>query len=283
LAEYGFDVYVVHLSTSKRVFRRFSSKHKESQHFGNENYDFHPRIDFDKLVAEEFPTLLDKVLEINGCHDELFYLAHSMGGMMAYAHLGIHDCKKIKAAVTYGSSIYYNQINIQALDAADKLARLVGMGGEKNPVRQAAENLVPLGVLLSRTHKVPGIRRIANTGYAVDQVKERTASLYFRKAAESFSPQLRKQFLRWSKTQSFTSYDGNTDYADAMRSIQTPFLLFGGRQDRLGKNVHEAASRLRNSTYIEIDAGHGDLIFGKHAMTLVWGPTVDWLIQQNDL
>jgi len=283
LAENGFDVYVAHLSTSKRVVRRFSSKHEASRHYKEEQYQFPPLIDFDKLLFNELPALIKKVLAIHKYSEDLFYLGHSMGGMLAYAYLGTCGSDKIKAAVTIGSPIRFDQITIKALDAIDKLAQLAGLGDKKNPVARAADNLVPLGIFLSHTHHIPVVRKLANYGYAVQNVEKETAETYFRKSAEPFPPQLREQFLKWSITKGFTSFGGNINYADSMRGIKVPFLLLGGRRDHLARNVSEAASKIRGAEYREADAGHGDLIFGRNASFQVWGPIVDWLFLQNEL
>ena len=73
-----------------------------------------------------------------------------------------------------------------------------------------------------------------------------------------------------------------TRYPDAYPLIRTPVLWVGGRYDRLACDdaIEQATTELTASPdaqFLRVDAGHGDMILGRDAPTLVWTPIRDWL------
>ena len=116
LALNGFDVYVAELRG-----------HGKSLHLKERyNWNVQTFLDFD------MPAIVNKVLEESG-QKQLFWIGHSMGGMLLLAYLisaglnkdsALYDASLIRGGITVGSPVQFNQPSLIALASLYKATAL---------------------------------------------------------------------------------------------------------------------------------------------------------------
>lgn len=276
LASKGHDVFIAHFSYSSRVFRRFVVRHcPGSKHYKNKvPYRFPDHISFASLVEEDVPSIIDKVLKKTG-KKELFWVGHSMGGMLMYAYIPKTQDPRIKGVAAIASPVTFNQAAIKLLGYTNRAADLLGTE-ETNPVRIVSRNLVPLTNLISHTpgkilRWTPGIDLLLNP----DNVSSNAIKMLLKRVAEPIPKGIKSSFFRWIRK-------GKFDYYDEMGNIETPFMFIGGLEDQLAtpdsvRLAHERIAANKNDFYLLEGFGHEDLIFGKNAPQEVWERTDRWM------
>lgn len=64
--------------------------------------------DFDHYIERDVPTAIDAVREHTGA-ERVHFIGHSMGGLLAYAHLARGGSRDFQSAITVGSSLDYSE------------------------------------------------------------------------------------------------------------------------------------------------------------------------------
>ena len=84
-----------------------------------------------------------------------------------------------------------------------------------------------------------------------------------------------------AQARSFSSLDGAEDYGEHFASVRAPLFVLAGTRDQLAPpaSVRPAYDRARSTdrTYLELDAGHGDLLIGKQAPATSWPALLAWM------
>ncbi|MFC1496819.1 alpha/beta fold hydrolase [Candidatus Margulisiibacteriota bacterium] len=286
LAAEGFDVYLAHLSIAARIFTRLAARHYKTSIYSKIEYKIPDKLNFDDLVKDEAITLIKTILDIRKeeglPHANIFWLGHSMGGMLIYALLGQFPEYRdlIKAAVTISSPVIFDQNMILLLDLVNNIIKMLQFNENHNLINIAGRNLALLGSALSKTHQLPVLNNISRYFYNPDNTSGNAVAAYFKNAAEPIPIGLKHHFLKWRRERKFTSFDGSIDYLEKMSSIRVPFLILRGMHDHLAppENVRLAYENLSYSTLKDIPkCGHGDIIFGRSAKYQVWHLINDWL------
>src|SRR3990172_7086016 len=101
-----------------------------------------------------------------------------------------------------------------------------------------------------------------------------------------------RQFLRWSRTGRFDSWDGAVDYRANLRHITVPTLVVAAAADRLAPphmvrlgyehigSSRKAYREFAASEGYAADYGHMDLVFGRHAPEEVFGAIASWIEEE---
>ncbi|HEY2512212.1 MAG TPA: alpha/beta fold hydrolase, partial [Polyangiaceae bacterium] len=268
LARDGFDVWVADM-------RGRSDAGSPGWWFGEHTFDY----DIDRIANEDVDALVSYVVAQTGARD-VAWVGHSMGGMIAYAHLGTTGDPRIGALVTVGSPGFFapasrNLIRFGQLSPA--LALLPAL-----PMRSLAAIDASLGLPVAPAMLTDTIAAKGNLPDDLYRDLERHST------TDAAKPELR-QFLRSVALGEFVSADGRVSYTEALGSIHTPALVVVGRADELadplvGRGVYERlASRDKELVVagraegFAVDYGHVDLLLGPHARREIFPRLVGWL------
>ncbi len=239
---------------------------------------------FDDLVRFDVPTA---VAYVRGrCAGRRpVWIGHSMGGMVAYAALGVQPAlaESIAGLVTMASPVAFPPV-------VSQIARGVGTVLLALPFPQ---RLPQRGVLIALWSVMGRSARIAGVGMNRTNLDDRA----FGRALPRFMCNVARakvqQFAQWSLRGEFCSCDGSVDYRSNLEHISTPTLVIAGAADGLATPdiVRVAHDRISASqkTYREFgtahgdsaDYGHVDLIFGRHAPEEVFPTIGGWI--ENEL
>ncbi|MGV3620940.1 MAG: alpha/beta fold hydrolase [Archangium sp.] len=192
----------------------------------------------------------------------VFWVGHSRGGLLAYAHLARNPTAPIRAIATLGSPLSFPpqsgvQRTLSSLSATLKLPLLpLQLGAKAWPLGLPPN---PVGKYLLREDNVDPVVIRQSLSYMVADI----------------SGGVLRQFARWSLNGTFDGEDG-FDYRSNMKRIGVPILSIAGEHDFLvpPSSAHDvknlvsgpveliSASRREGFT---TDYGHGDLVLGRRA------------------
>ncbi len=268
LAREGYDVFCPDLSGSGRSVHRAW---------------FDPRrcdVSFDDYVDRDGPAIIRHVLDVTGAK-KVFWVGHSMGGMIAYGLGQFEIARKIHGVV--------------AIASPGTLDRLV----KKLPIVKAASLLkpfpcihqlffvrqfVPLMSLLPRRTRLPMLN--------MENMELPAAKHVAASVLSTTSTKLLLQFSEWIKKGEMISRDGY-DYWENLPRFNLPVLLFAGGVDFFAPpaSVEGVFKRIgsRDKTFVllskeeggKADYGHGDIIFGRTAPDEVFSRVVDWANERD--
>jgi len=226
----------------------------------------HPKargtIAFDDYARRDLPAVVDAVLGATG-EPALFYVGHSMGGMLLYTSLAQFP-EKVRAGVAISSpSSLQNPLKIY------RIGRLIGwtMGGHgRLHLEGAARMSAPLGksnLLIARL----GNRK--NLDWGIVKGMSRVALTDLPKP-------LVRQALSWVKAREIVDLDGQP----WVRPTETPLLVLCGVKDKVvpEPDVASTCDRFDNCAYQQLsvsngfsfDYGHIDPVMGVSAKAEVY-------------
>jgi polyhydroxyalkanoate synthase subunit PhaC len=233
----------------------------------------HPKarggIAFDDYATKDLPRIVDAVLGATG-EPGLFYVGHSMGGMLLYTSLAQFP-EKIRAGVAISSpSAFQHPLKIYGL------GRVLGwtLGGQGRLHFEGAARLAaPLGksnLLVARL----GNRKNLDWGIVKGMSKV---------ALTDLPKPLVRQALSWVKSGELTTVDGKL----WLRPASTPLLVMCGVKDKVvsERDVAGTCERFENCTYQQLsvsqgfsfDYGHIDPVMGRMAKSEVYPLVSDFL------
>ena len=219
-------------------------------------------IAFDDYATKDLPQIVDAVLGATG-ESGLFYVGHSMGGMLLYTSLAQFP-EKIRAGVAISSpSSFEHPHKIYGL------GRLIGwtLGGHGRLHFEGAARLAaPLGksnLLVGRL----GNRKNLDWGIVKGMSKV---------ALTDLPKPLVRQALSWVKSGELTTLDGKP----WLRPAPTPLLVLCGVKDKVvpEPDVASTCDLFENCTYQQLsvsqgfsfDYGHIDPVMGRTAKSEVY-------------
>lgn len=235
---------------------------------------------FDTYAAQDIPTALAYVTAATGA-ERVDWVGFSMGGMLAYAHLGAMQGDGVRRLVTLGSPVRFKGYPAaRAMGAAPYVFTPFGL-------RIAA----PLGWLAASVAPLvwPGLPLTLTRGFRGHHYDRAALRAIFGASFSDVPAGVMKQFARWVREDSLTSDDGARDYREGLASITVPTLVISGDRDRLALPVcvREAYERISadEKRYREVGPASGahahydhlDLIMGALAHDEVFGEVFDWL------
>ncbi len=195
--------------------------------------------------------------------EQVLWVGHSRGGLLAYAHLGRFPSAPIRALVALGSPLSWDtSVGLKAfVSLAQPFLNL-----DVVPVGTFAKSLAPVGLPPNPVGKY--LARAENM--EPDVIRRAVAHV-----SADVPGGVARQFARWVTTGAFDGNDG-FDYRKALAAVKVPVLAFAGAADLLATpaDVHRAAGLVgglvecvtagRSSGFGD-DYGHGDLALGRHA------------------
>ena len=227
----------------------------------------------------DLPAAIDFVLEQTG-HEQLGYVGHSMGGMVAaiYAGTVAGGDEKLSSLVVVGSPIDFNDPD-PLLDLGLHAAQLYGPFVASLPTQTGARlqatldgNPIPVDELLY-SDLSPPYREL----------------MYERVVSPISGGELRQFGAMAGDGGPFTSRNGDYDYRASLANVQTPTLVIAGRADNVAPTdrvvpyydeVGAAEKKLviaGRAAGFSADYGHMDLCFGDHAVDEIYPLIRDWV------
>lgn len=267
LCQRGFDVWLVEL--------RGSGHSSKPGWFSPYRWGF----DFDDHLNRDIPAALKLVRGVTG-GGPVFWVGHSMGGMLGYAWLGRRGDHGVKGLVAISAPVLLAAS--RRLRLLRPLARLLAFG-QVIRFRPISRFLSPfLGWL-------PGVRFFSQLVVYPPGIEGALLRRCMVNLVENSSGALIRQFLRWIQLGAFCSRDGAEDYLANLGRIEEPVLIIGAERDQLvpPETVAPAYERIgAEDKQIHIfgtdrgddfDFGHGDILLGSAAREVIYPEISKWL------
>lgn len=233
----------------------------------------------DDHIHKDVPAIIDLVKKESG-FNKLFWIGHSMGGIIMYGYLETETQNEIAGFIPIGSMMVISQplsphletiANQKPLMAASLLInttvasqlRNFTLGTVKNPIED---------LLIKRENMYNDV-----------------IFRFFRVAIDDTSPGVVSQFSDSIKEGNIISSDTSYNYTDNMYLIRVPILVMGGGADgfvteKSLRDSFEAVSSKDKHIVIfsrsygySTDYGHCDLVLGKNSEKEVYPVILNWL------
>jgi len=231
----------------------------------------------DDIAAHDVPAVLAKV-RVETRRDQVWWIGHSLGGVLGYITLQGDSRDAIAGIVTLGSPGGWPFSNRVARNS-HKLPR--ARSGQV-PIRALARMLRP-----SIDFSPDGA--LLHTIINADNVDHRLMLTFAADGTENVGRPMLEQYGRWIRSGQIVSADGSTNYTAGLVGVTAPALVLAGRIDHVSPPwaVRAGYDALGSSdkTYrvfgvgwgTRHDYGHGDLVLGDWAEDEVFAVIADWL------
>lgn len=265
LAEAGFDCFTVEWRGTGG-----SQKPPEGRSWGDFCADDH--------IDKDAPALIELALRKSGAK-QVFWLGHSLGGLIGYATAAGPMGGKIKGLLALGAPVYFRY------DSALRRALNVGTWAARPLGRRQRWMTVTTAPFLGYV-TLPLTDLIINPEGMTPKLQRQVWALMM----SSVSYKLLLQFKDWITHDAFRSFDRQIDYRARLSQLTLPMLVMGGSADKLATpdNVRAQAElpRSEDKTVLifgkengdRLDYGHGDLLFGTYVPEEIYPRFAEWLI-----
>ena len=266
LHSHGWDVWVLELRGAGR-----SSKPKP---WNRLRYNWN----LDDYILHDVPAAIRFVQERSG-RDQVHWMGHSLGGMLAYAFMCTQGSDWAKSIVTVGSPPM-RAVRNPFLDQLSPLKRVISLFS-RTPHASLAPFAAPLVAL-----SAPWTARLVLNP---DNMRRQDISRLVRLTAENIPTTLIKQLWDWYDDAAMPNHYGFLSYTEHLDRITAPLYVVAGTDDRLTppqdcRIVYEEASSEDKKydcfgieTGCRHDYGHIDLVLGRYAREEVWPHILTWL------
>jgi pimeloyl-ACP methyl ester carboxylesterase len=236
--------------------------------------------DADDLILRDAPAVIDLALRHSGA-DALFWVGHSLGGLVGYAVLGGPQRGRVRGLCALGSPVYFRYPRWLAVGmrACTWLAWPVAFRQRLLSLACApfvGRLTLPLSDVLINPRAIapPVLRRI------------------YANLIDSMSYRLLRQIDDWTRHDRFCSRDASVDYRAGMAQVTQPVLVLGGTRDGLAPPAAIAAQAALLGTQDKtmmlfgtengeaLEYGHGDLLLGIGAPREVYPRIVTWVAER---
>ncbi len=228
-----------------------------------------PAASLDPYIDEDLPAAMDAVAALTGL-PRVILVGHSAGGTIAYAVTASRP-DRVQAVVTLATPYAWGR-DALIVDVVARAAALVGRGdrGHTSFPMGAVRGMLRATRPLWDTHWLPlPIRAWDPGGFEPDVLAE----------------YLDRSFDRASFGELAHLIDGrahSTDHpARGFTDVDVPLLVVAGAHDTLARPaaVRPAFDRSvsRDRTFVTFPNGHGDLVLGRKAPSLLWPTLSRWL------
>jgi polyhydroxyalkanoate synthase len=268
LADCGFDVFNVDLRGHGRSAELGSARSR-----GVDDY-----------IQGDLPAVIDDVLAKSG-FDKTFLVGHSLGGLCSAA-AAARMPESVAGVVTVGSPHALGRDHFVLGNGLRLLHHTLGsVGMFRGSQRRFPVDLIGKALHAARFAFDSRFAPIPVRGWHPGSFDEGELASYVRSFdAESFSTV--DDLIVLAATGELRSRIDDSSYTHLIEQSALPLLTVCGKHDLLAnpgaaKPLFER-SVSRDKQYIEVDAGHGDLLVGRAAPDDVWPVVSRWLQQRSD-
>lgn len=230
----------------------------------------------DDHVEKDAPALIQLALGHSGAK-QVFWVGHSLGGLIGYATAGGEQAEKIRGVVTIGSPVFFKYKKL--IHFAVQLGALTAW-----PFR-FRNRIASIAVAPFLGHvTLPLSDTIVNPKHIPPHIQRKA----YANVMSSMSRRVLVQFRDWIKHDAFRSFDGKTDYRERIARLSASLLITAGSSDKLAtpdsvQRAFELAGTKDKTLVIfgpengdRQHYGHGDLLFGANAPTEVFPVILRW-------
>jgi pimeloyl-ACP methyl ester carboxylesterase len=270
LVRRGYDVWVAELRGAGRSTR--------PSWLNRKRYDW----TFEDYVQHDAPAILRAVVRETGA-EQVHWVGHSMGGMIAYALLMTPMAQKVASVVTLGSPTM-SDVGHPLLDFGLPYRSLLRYVPNRIPIGLLARVAAPIAPLLQRLSS-----GISDLGWYPGNADGNLLRALMLTAVDDVPASLLREFARWYDTKAMSDRYSIFDFTEHLERITTPILIIAGSHDGLTpprdlEQVYKRVGspdkgfRIIGKDYgFAHNYGHADLILGLHAPTDVYPVIHDWL------
>lgn len=232
------------------------------------------RHDFATYVDEDAAAVVDAVA---ARHRSVSWVGHSMGGL-----IGCALPRALAAVVALGSPLFPGSEALRrwAFDRRlFQLARRLGGVGRAFPGRLYAKAFVAARRALD-TGRVPNPMALWKPGSFLDDddLAHTLQNAFADDGHHVLADLCELGFTNGTRA-------GRLPYSERLAALKSPLLCVAGAHDALAPpdSVHALFSRAGSPVkqFVEVDAGHIDLVLGSRARADVWGPVVTFIEEQR--
>ncbi len=267
----GYDVWIVELRGAGRSTRPtwWNGKHY--------TWRFEDHVQHDARAA------IAKVLQETGAQ-QVHWVGHSMGGMIAYALLMTPVCRNIASAVTVASPTM-SEVGHPLLDFGVPYRGLLRF----LPRRVLTGSLARLGAPFAALLASLLADSIAELGWHPGNADVSLLRTLMLTAVDDLPAALLIEFANWYETKSMRDRYAMFDFTEHLERITTPILIIAGSKDGLTppRDLERVYERVQSHDKIfqiigkqqgfARDYSHADLILGLHAPDDVYPVILNWL------
>jgi len=271
LQQRGYDAWVIELRGAGRSTR--------PTWWNGKRYAW----SFEDYVHHDAPAALRVVLRQTGA-EQVHWVGHSMGGMIAYALLMTPMQRKIASAVTLGSPTM-SAVGHPALDFGMPYRALLRYVPNRIPLGTLARIAAPAAPLLARLLSPS----IAELGWHAGNADVALLRALMLTAVDDVPASLLREFARWYDTRVMSDRYGMFDFSDHLERITTPLCIIAGSHDRLTpvRDLEAVYRRVASPDKVFRVIGraqgsarnysHADLVLGLYSPDDVYPVILDWL------
>jgi pimeloyl-ACP methyl ester carboxylesterase len=275
LHERGYDAWLLELRGAGRS-RRHWRLPPVSRSFSFEDY-----------VQHDAPAAIGAVKRATGA-DRVFWVGHSLGGMVAYGVLMTPAADSVAGTITLASP-GMSDVGDVWLDPIVPMRSLLRYAPASIPLRRLARLAAPFAGPLVRLLEQP----VTDLGWHRDNLDVEIVRFMLRHGVEDLARSLMIEFARWYETRRMSDRYNLYSFADHMERIRAPMLVVAGGRDRLtpAGDIRGVAERIGSedkefvvvgrSTGFDHDYSHVDLVLGRHAPDEVYPLLGGWLDERR--
>ena len=233
--------------------------------------------DFDDILSKDIAAVIGWLRKKTG-GESVWWVGHSLGGLLGYAWLGRRGEHGLAGLVTVSSPVHL----ARSLELAPWMSLSKGMRlGKAVMLRPIARFVSPLAGWSDRF--------VSSLVVWPESIESSLKRRILVNTIENIPQGLMEQIRYWHWSGRFTSRDREVDYYLKMNQIVEPLLIISPERDRVAPPAavapayQQAASKDKQFRIIGTDSGddhdfgHGDILVGRYSQELVFAEIADWL------
>ncbi|MDA2916772.1 alpha/beta hydrolase [Nitrospinae bacterium AH_259_B05_G02_I21] len=237
----------------------------------------------DDYIDHDVPAIISYVIQATG-RPKLFWVGHSMGGMILYAYMERVPDPRVAGLVAVASPMNIPQPPNDLLQGVLKQEGLLKISALAINTTLPAKLTSPLGGAVQTP--------MDKLFYNRQNMDHLTVTNLFLNVVEDIPQGVLDQFIHLIRTGEFERADGSYNYTKSLGKVTVPVLLVAGAVDNLAPPEvvrfsydHVASSDKTYRMFGRVnghkaDYGHNDLILGKHSREEVFPLIAQWLTER---
>jgi pimeloyl-ACP methyl ester carboxylesterase len=237
----------------------------------------------DDYIDHDVPAIISYVTQATG-RRKLYWVGHSMGGMILYSHLERVPDAPVAGFVAVASPMNIPQPPNDHLQGVLKQEGLLKISALAINTTLPAKLTSPLGGAVQTP--------LDTLFYNRENMDHLTITNLFLNVVEDIPQGVLDQFMQLIRTGEFQRADGSYNYTRNLGKVTVPILLVAGQVDNLAPpevvrfaydhvgSADKTYKMFGTETGYQADYGHNDLVLGKHSKVEVFPVIARWLTER---